>query len=283
MTRKRIQDTDKQMAEYLKSSGEVFCDITKDVPGAVTQGGAATTNETHRLLHGNNVKYSASLDTLTNNNKDTLDNHHVDSQALIVYQVIEAIKSTTSANHRSSDINIENKKIAKRIIRIVSIHQEEQLQELNDHLIQRNHPEMIILVTFTKLVSGSKARESYDQELSLFTQIYNPSVSFIKDTITKHIDNVVSGEYTKKELSGSRNVADTRPPPPLRNKLVVSKCSTKVSEEKWKDTVGLFACRGCINHLKGYVFKFGKRKKILLELHQVAQVRYRECDLHPHP
>ena len=54
----------------------------------------------------------------------------------------------------------------------------------------------------------------------------------------------------------------------------MSKCSTKVSEEKWKDTVRLFTCRGCINHLKDYVFKFGKR-----EIFSWNYTRLLKCDI----
>ena len=268
MTRKRILDTNKQLAEYLESSEEVFCVYTKDVLEAVIQDSAAAYNETRRLIQESNEKYSASLDTLTNTLREILDNHHRNSQASstvsIVYQVIETIKSKPSTNQQSPEINIENKKIAKRIVRIVSIHREERLQKHNDHLFQRDHPEKSINVTFTKMLSGNKIREATNHELLVFTHTYNPSMLFNKKTITKLIDDV-NGEYTKKAFSKSRIVVGTRQPPSLRNMLVTSKLSTKVSEEK-KKTAGLFTCRGCIDHLKDYVkrctfCKFGKRDK----------------------
>ena len=73
---------------------------------------AAAYNETQRIVTEGNENYSASLDTLSNTIKETLDNHHRDSQAsstvLIVYQVIEAVKSKPSTNQQSREINVDN-------------------------------------------------------------------------------------------------------------------------------------------------------------------------------
>ena len=139
MTRKRILDTNKQLAEYLESSQEVFCVVTKDVLKAVIQDSAAAYNETLRLIQESNEKYSASLDALTNTLKETLDNHHLDSQALIVYQVIEAIKSKPATNQQSSEINIENQlKIRKDVTsRIV---QAERLSTYYEELLTSDPP-----------------------------------------------------------------------------------------------------------------------------------------------
>ena len=70
----------------------------------------------------------------------------------------------------------------------------------------------------------------------------------------------------KKAFFKSRIVVGSRQPPSLRNILVMSKCSTKTKEKKWKKPSGLFTCKGCINHHKGYVkrctfFKFEKKGK----------------------
>ena len=92
-------DSNKLLAEYLESSEEVFCVITKDVLEAVIQDSAGAYNETRRIIQESNDKYSASLDALTNTIKDTLDTHHQDSQAASTAllgkldQLIDAIKS----------------------------------------------------------------------------------------------------------------------------------------------------------------------------------------------
>ena len=70
--------------------------ITKDKIEAGIQGSTGAYNETHLLIQESNEYYRASLDTLSDTIKGTLNNHHRHSQAsstaLIVSKVIGAVK-----------------------------------------------------------------------------------------------------------------------------------------------------------------------------------------------
>ena len=120
MPRKPVIESNKQLAEYLESSEEIFCVITKEVLEGVIQDSAATYNETCRIIAESNQKYSKSLDLLTETIKESLDRRERSSTAsstalLGLDELIGAMKNPT-INTPPPEINIESQlKIRKDI------------------------------------------------------------------------------------------------------------------------------------------------------------------------
>ena len=280
MTRKRIIVTNKLLTEYLESSEEVFCVITKDVLEAVIQDSAGAYNETRRLIQESNDKYSASLDALTNTIKDTLDTHHRDSQA----SSIDATKAKPSSNQSLQEINIENqfkirKDVTSRIVRA------ERLSTYYQELLAMDPP--FVRHEFRTKVNKNTSETSLAHRRKQTIDNVQVEINIMKDNIKnwtekrnkmdeklqEHLSvhpeeevEVNERMQKKKAFFKSQIVVGSRQPSSLRNILVIPKCSTKTNEEKWKKPSGLFTCNRCINHHKGYVkrctfFKFGKKGK----------------------
>ena len=71
---KPIIESNKQLAEYLKSSEEIFCEITKEISVGVMEDNASIYNETYRILE-RSQKIRESLDSLIKTFKASFEYH----------------------------------------------------------------------------------------------------------------------------------------------------------------------------------------------------------------
>ena len=152
--------------------------------------------------------------------------------------------------------------LAKRIVRIVSENRQQQLADLEHHLLLRGHPKSSILNSFNRVMSPAPHKPP--ENVIVFTSTFDPCLRFNKRVISTILDDVRS-DSCKKAFKDCRVVVGTRQPKALRNFLISSKFSSRRS--KRKKTSGLFPCKkSCVYHQTGLIkpckfFKFGRKKE----------------------
>ena len=98
------------------------------------------------------------------------------------------------------------------------------------------------------------------------TTTHNPSHIFNSRVISNLLTDIY-GENMKKAFTNCKVVMGTRQPKSLRNFLIRSKFSSQPKRIE-KKSCGLFNCRSCIYHNRGYIqectfFRFGKYKQFI--------------------
>jgi len=166
--------------------------------------------------------------------------------------------SSSHPRHTRDNIALS---LAKRICRIVSTHETQELRlfELKHHLAQREHPIEKINFAFTKIYQPKLAKKA---DVIVFTTTYNPSHVFDQGIIKRTLDNYQS-DSMKKAFNRYEVILGSRQPPSLRKQLVKSRFPPSPGTRNDQLAKGLFHCPSCIYHEQGLItectqFHFGR-------------------------
>ena len=100
--------------------------------------------------------------------------------------------------------------LAGRMIRIVTDNRDYRLEELRKNLLKRNHPEKIIIYSFTKSFQPKNNKEE-NKEITTFTKTYNPNHNFNYNRFNKCLNNINNREL-RETFSNKKVLLTTRQP-----------------------------------------------------------------------
>ena len=181
--------------------------------------------------------------------------------------------SSCHPSHTKNNIALA---LGRRIINIVTRDSGPKLDELKNHLLQRNHPTSSINYAFSKLYQPKNETQKTDG--IVLTTTYSPRISFDRKVVSDLFRNIRGGAM-QKAFGDCKIIMGTRQPKASRNFLIRSKFSSHPRKNIQK-TIGLFNCkRNCTYHINGYIrecteFRFGKNNRFYWKYS-----RYFHCDV----
>ena len=151
-------------------------------------------------------------------------------------------------NHTIKNIALS---LGKRIVRITSTlsSREERLEELQAHLVARDHPELVIERALSKLFQPSQKTQI--KEKIILVETFNPNHSYNK-AIVKKCTQRSRHPKVLKAFDNTEVMLATRQPQNLRKILTRSKFDLR-PKVKYKKPPGLFPCRNCTYCQRQYI------------------------------
>ena len=141
--------------------------------------------------------------------------------------------------------------LAKRIVRIVSENRTMRVEELCNHLNNRDHPPEIISDAMKKVFTPQ--RKPRNEDIMTFTYTYNPHHKFNKKLIKDSLKNIYS-ENMKKVFGNCDVILATRQPSNLKKILTKARFDMYPPPKPLR-IVGLFPCNNCTYCKRGYIIQ----------------------------
>ena len=112
--------------------------------------------------------------------------------------------------------------LGQRIIQIVSENKEQHLSKLKSYLIQRGHPEEVLVYTMTILFSPSFKCQNKSSDYITFVQTYNHNTKFNKTIINDSLNDIQDNSL-KKAFEMKKPLLATRKANSLQNLLITAR------------------------------------------------------------
>ena len=139
--------------------------------------------------------------------------------------------------------------LGKRIVRIVSDNIDERLEEMKNHLIQRDHPKAVVEKALAKLYQPKQRVES--DEKIVFVSTYNPQLSYNRKIIKETFHR--SKHYKIKSTFGETSIIQAYKQPNNLRKILTRAKFERIPRKVYRKPNGLFPCGSCTYCQRGYV------------------------------
>lgn len=124
------------------------------------------------------------------------------------------------------------------------------MAELKKQLLSRNHPEKVINYSYSKIFEPKRNKDD-NKDIITFTRTYNPNHHFNYNRFNNCLTNIYN--YDLQHCFNNKKILlTTRQPRNLKKMLVRAKFDLEPEPLQFKHP-GLFTCKDCIHHKKGYI------------------------------
>ena len=154
-----------------------------------------------------------------------------------------------SSCHPPHTINNIALSLAKRIVRIVSHNSEQRIEEMKNHLMQRDHPEDVINTALSRLYAPSQ-RDGTKEKI-VYISTFNPHHSVNRDLVRNCVKR--TRHHKIRQVFGDTDIIMAYKQPDNLRKILTRAKFERVPRVVFRKPPGLYPCRSCTFCERGYI------------------------------